>query len=354
MMKMTEREVNLLALRHQETPWIPSPSTGQDMCIPTVLEEGARGYGITTDWFGVKYLYREDQPGPMPVESEPKITDIENWREQVKMPNLDDYDWEGWAARDTASWDRENKISNVILINGNFESLHMFCGFEEALCNIMEDEEACSDFMGWIADYKVAVIERIAKYYKPDMIQFHDDYSNNAGLFMDIPRWQRICKPHLKKVIDAVHGLEMIYKHHSCGKIHDLIPELVELGVDGLNPVQVQNNPVEVKKNFGDRLTICGGFDNQNYLDNPQASLADIRDSIMKTIHDLQPGGGWIADCSFIDTLPDKNVREQLWLDCLDEYNGPQWEKYGVKNVKHTYAGGGVYNLAENAEKKNK
>ena len=56
-MKMTERECHLLAFRHQDTPWVPSPATGQDTCIPTVIEEGARGYGVTTDWFGVKYLY---------------------------------------------------------------------------------------------------------------------------------------------------------------------------------------------------------------------------------------------------------------------------------------------------------
>lgn len=45
------------------------------------------GY-VYSDRFGVKYFYREDQPGPMPVESEPKITDIENWRDQVKMPYM--------------------------------------------------------------------------------------------------------------------------------------------------------------------------------------------------------------------------------------------------------------------------
>ena len=111
-----------------------------------------------------------------------------------------------------------------------------------------------------------------------------------------------------------------------------MIPELVELGVDGLNPVQVQNDPLQVKKDFGDRLTICGGFDNQRVLDNPEATPEQIRESIFKTINDLQPGGGWIADCGFIDTLKDKAEREQIWLDCLDEYNRPAWEKYGMTN----------------------
>lgn len=347
-MKITERECHLLAFRHQETPWVPSPTTGQDTCIPTVIEEGARGYGVTTDWFGVKYLYREDQPGPMPVESDPKITDIENWRDVVTFPDLDAYDWEGWAAKDTAGWDRENKLSNVILINGCFESLHMFCGFEEALVNIMTDEEASSDFMGAMADYKIGLIERIAKYYKPDMIQFHDDYSNNSNLFMSVEKWQRILKPHLKRVIDAVHGLGMIYQHHSCGKIHDLVPELVGLGIDALNPVQIQNNPLEIKQQFGDRLTVCGGFNNQGVLDNPSSTMDEIKASINETLHTLAPGGKWVALCGFLDKFPE---REQIWLDCLDEYNRPLMEKAGVPWIKHTAAKNNVYNLANNAEK---
>ena len=56
-MKMTERECHLLAFQHQDTPWVPSPATGQDTCIPTVIEEGARGYGITTDWFAHLFLF---------------------------------------------------------------------------------------------------------------------------------------------------------------------------------------------------------------------------------------------------------------------------------------------------------
>lgn len=345
-MKLTERECNKLALQHQETPWVPSPSTGQDICIPSVLEEGARGYGITTDWFGVKYFYGENQPGPMPYEAEHKIEDIENWRDVVTFPDLDAYDWEGNAARDTAGWDRENKLSSCILVNGMFESLHMFCGFENALCNMMTDEEACSDFMGAMADYKIGVIERIAKYYKADKIQFHDDYSNNDNLFMQKDIWTRAIRPHLKRIIDATHALGMFYEHHSCGKIHDLVPDLVELGIDALNPVQIQNDPVSLKAEFADSLCICGGFDNQGVLDRVDATEEEIRGSILKTLQAMAPGGKWIALCGFLD-----KSREQIWLDTLDDWNQPLYEKAGMEPVRHRAAQVDVYNLAENASK---
>lgn len=338
---ITERECNILALQHKETPWVPSPSTGQDICIPTVIEEGARGYGITRDWFGVAYLLREDQPGPMPVETEHKIEDIEDWKDVVNFPDLDQYDWEGCAAKDTANWDRENKISSVILINGLFESLHMFCGFENALCNIMTDEEACSDFMSAMADYKIGVIQRVKKYYNADKIQFHDDYSNQTNLFMDIPKWRRMIKPHLQRVIDATHECGMFYEHHSCGKIHDLVGELVDMGIDALNPVQVQNNPAQLKAQFGDRLCICGGFDNQGVLDRPDSTENQIKESLIKTLTEMSPGGKWIARLSFIE----KN-REQIWLNILDEWNRPLYEKCGVIPRKHTAQCVDAYDLS--------
>ena len=350
MATMTERENALLAFQHQDTPWVPSPSVFEDTCIPTVIEESARGYGITTDWFGVKYLYREDQPGPMPLETEPFLEDIEEWREKCKMPDLDAYDWEGCAAIDTANWDRKNKISNCILVNGCFESLHMFRGFVEALCDIQDEDciDDASDFMGWIADYKIKIIERVHKYYKPDMIQFHDDYANALNLFMDIPKWRKIIRPHLKRVVDCVKGLGMIYQHHSCGKVRDLIPDLIDVGIEALNPIQAQNDPVEVKRLYADRLTPCGGFDNVRVLDNPDATDAQIRDSINETLYAMAPGGKWIALCSFLDKFPE---REAIWLDCLDEYNRPLMEKAGVPFVKHERSADyqSIYNLAKGA-----
>ncbi len=331
-MRITEKECSMLAFQHKDTPWVPSPSVGWNICIPSAVKEGAQGYGYTTDWFGVRYLYREDQPGPMPDEEHIFIKDIEQWKDIVKMPDIDAVDWEECVARDTAMWDRENNMTNVMMINGCFESLHMFCGFEGALCNIMTDEELCSDFMSWIADYKVALIERIAKYYKPDMITFHDDYATGSNLFMPIDKWRRIVRPHLKRCVDAVKGLGMIYQHHSCGMIRDLIPELLDIGIEALNPMQAQNDPVEMKRLYADELTICGGFDNINVLDNADASPEQIKDSVTKTLHEMAPGGNWIAMCTFLDRFPE---REQIWLDALDEYNRPLYERQGIPFVKH-------------------
>jgi hypothetical protein len=82
----------------------------------------------------------------MPVESEPVIKDMERWRDDVRFPDLTAIDWEKYAARDTANWDREKKISSVILINGLFESLHMCCGIENALCALLMYPDEVKEF----------------------------------------------------------------------------------------------------------------------------------------------------------------------------------------------------------------
>ena len=105
------------------------------------------------------------------------------------------------------------------------------------------------------------------------------------------------------------------------------------MGIEALNPVQSENNPYEVKQLYGSKLTINGGFDNVAVLDHPDATEQQIRDSINETLHQMFPGGGWIAHCSFLNSYADRN---SIWLDCLDEFNRPLMEKAGVPFVKHS------------------
>jgi uroporphyrinogen decarboxylase len=88
---------------------------------------------------------------------------MERWRDDVRFPDLTAIDWEKYAARDTANWDREKKISSVILINGLFESLHMCCGIENALCALLMYPDEVKEFLEDMADHQIRVIRNLAK-----------------------------------------------------------------------------------------------------------------------------------------------------------------------------------------------
>lgn len=320
----TARENILKAYRHEKTDWVPSQVLDQNTCLPSCVPEGPAGFGTTIDVFGVSWTFEKGMPGPMVTVGTKLLDDIDEWREVVKIPDPKTYDWEGGAARDTAGWDRENKIQSVIVVDGLFEQLHAMTGIEDALCYLLTDQEETYELLSAIADYRIEEMRLIAKYYKPDKIQMHDDYGSNDRMFMSLEVWRKMIKPHLKRIIDEVHSLGMIYEHHSCGYIAPLIEDFIELGIDGLNPLQLTNDPFALKEKYGDRLCFVGGFDNQGILDRQGATYDERYKEIMYRIKLMAPGGGWIAHPTMIDA----SISEPL-IDALYEYNAPLWEAAG-------------------------
>ncbi len=83
--------------------------------------------------------------------------------------------------------------------------------------------------------------------------------------------------------------------YHSCGSVVQLIDDLIEIGVDALNPIQVTArgmDTAELKRRFGDRIAFWGAIDSQKVL--PFGTPDDVRQEVQKRISDLAPGGGYI------------------------------------------------------------
>lgn len=321
---ITARENILMAYHHKEPYWVPSQVLDQNTCLPSCVPEGPQGFGVSTDVFGVSWTFEKGMEGPMVTIGTQLIEDICEWRDVLKIPDPKTYDWEGGAAKDTANWDRVNKISSVIIVDGLFEQLHAMTGIEDALCYLLTEEEDTYDLLKAITDYRIEEIKLIAKYYKPDKIQMHDDYGSNDRMFMSKATWQKMIKPHLKRIVDTVHAEGMLYEHHSCGYIAPLIEEFIELGFDGLNPLQLTNDPHALKQKYAKDLCFVGGFDNQNVLDRQGATYQERYDEIKYRVELMAPGGSWVAH----PTMIDPTISQPL-IDVLYEYNQPLWEKVG-------------------------
>ena len=184
------------------------------------------------------------------------LTDITRWKEVLTFPNLEKLDWEGHAAKDTAIWDRDNRFSRITIGFGLWERLFSIMPFEDALCALVEEPEACYDFFGAIADHKIRLHELAIKYYKPDVLVMHDDYGNNKNLFMSPESWRKLIKPHLKRVVDSVQSQGVIYEHHNCGYFRSILDDMLEIGISATNPVHVSNDLPSLKKEYGGRMTI--------------------------------------------------------------------------------------------------
>jgi uroporphyrinogen decarboxylase len=119
-------------------------------------------------------------------------------------------------------------------------------------------------------------------------------------------------KPHLKRVVDRGKHEGCITAYHCCGAMREIIPDLIEIGIDIINPIQAGcpgMEPASLKEEFGDRVALMGGVDTQYLI--PQGSPDDIRRETEKLIEVMTAdGGGYILAASHTipPEAPDENI----------------------------------------------
>lgn len=290
---MTKREQLLEVYRHKNIGYVPCFFTDFDFSKPAAINERPEQGGL--DWFGVEWEFVPAALAPMVKPGTQRLTDITKWREELVFPDLDAVDWAAAAAEETAKWDRENKISYLMLINGIFERTHALMGFEDAMCAMYEEPEEYQALVEAITEYKLKVIDIIGTYYKPDVLCFHDDFGTNDSLMMSVEMWRKFFKEPLRRVIRRAHEHGIIYEHHSCGYIAPIFDELVELGIDAIDPLQPSNPVRELKDRYQDRVTFVGGFDTQNTFDKVGATEEEMRAEVARVYASLAPGGSYVA-----------------------------------------------------------
>lgn len=290
---MTKREQLLGVYQHKNIGYVPCFFTDFDYSQPAIINERPQGSG--TDWFGVEWEFVPAVMAPMVKPGTQRLSDITKWREEVVFPDLDAIDWAAAAAEETAKWDRENKISLMMLINGIFERTHALMGFEDAMCAMYEEPEEYQALVDAITEYKLKMVDIIGTYFKPDVLCFHDDYGANDRMMMSVELWRKFFKEPLRKVIERAHSHGLIYEHHSCGYIAPIFDELVELGIDAVDPLQPSNPIREMKDKYQTRVTFVGGFDTQNTFDKVGVTEEEICAEVVRVYESLAPGGSWVS-----------------------------------------------------------
>jgi uroporphyrinogen decarboxylase len=107
--------------------------------------------------------------------------------------------------------------------------------------------------------------------------------------------YRRLIKPTHARMVQAIKKFGKPVLLHSCGSVAAFIPDLVEIGIDALHPVQVTARDMDtarLKKEFGRDITFWGGIDTHRVL--PRGTTAEVREEVRKRIADLAPGGGYV------------------------------------------------------------
>jgi uroporphyrinogen decarboxylase len=183
------------------------------------------------------------------------------------------------------------------------------------------------DFMMWMhtkPEVVHAVLEHIAGYEVDvarrfldaadgliDIAYFGNDFGTQRGLFISPTLWQEFIRAPLKRFYDVSHDHGCKVMQHSCGAIRDIIPSLIEDGVDILDPVQTAATGMGLAglmDDFGADVSFHGGVDTQHTL--PFGSTDDVRAEVKSYIDLARERGGYILSSSqaFIEDIPLDNI----------------------------------------------
>jgi len=198
--------------------------------------------------------------------------------------------WEGFA--DQVAAGGRNAVQFGIGFS-LFERAWTMRGMENLFMDMVEAPEFGGELLDAICDYNVALVEHAVQ-YPIDSVHFGDDWGSQRGLLMGPKLWERFLKPRLTRQYAAAKKAGKFVTIHSCGKVQEVFPQLIEIGLDCFNPFQPEVMDVyEMKRLHGDRLSFWGGISTQRLL--PYGTPDEVRAEARRMMAEVGRDGGYIV-----------------------------------------------------------
>jgi len=274
----------------------------------------AKDYKIFTDEFGIFWRMPSKNGLYFDMFKHP-WQDINNI-EEIKNYDFHDPEDEGrfTGFRDDIIWSESNDMANIIHPNtgGIFELSWWLRGFNKFMLDLAGNIKIAQAILNKVLEYKIKYWKKVVDIAgnKLFIIAEGDDLAYQNGLMISPEMYRKLIKPLHKKLFSFIKGYsksKVYIYYHGCGAIKKLIPDLIETGVDILNPVQLSAKDMkaeELKKDFGDMITFWGGgINTQKTL--PFKKPDDIIDETKRNIDNLAPGGGFVF-------APEHNVQADV------------------------------------------
>ena len=206
--------------------------------------------------------------------------------------------------------------AQMIGFGGNlFEWLTFLRRIDNALVDLVADPAGVESLLDKLVELHLANLDKViaAVGDTVQIIQMGDDLGTEQGPFFNPQLYRDLFKPRHKILFDHIHkhsNLKVFL--HSCGSLYQILPDLIEAGVDILNPAQISAadmDAAKLKKEFGDDVTFWGGgCDTQTIL--PRGTPQAVYDHVAETVDTWAPGGGYVF-CqvhNILSDVPPENV----------------------------------------------
>ncbi|MEZ4736182.1 MAG: uroporphyrinogen decarboxylase family protein [Caldilineaceae bacterium] len=243
------------------------------------------------------------------------IVDPASWakaKEHIR-PDRDRINWRQLEQQYKTWMDQGYWIQGLLWFG--FDVTHSWMvGTERVLFALIDEPDWCRDMFSHLLEVNLALLDMIWEAgYHFDTVFWYDDMGYKRNQFFSLRMYRELLKPYHQRAIDWAHAKGIKAHLHSCGDINPFVPELVEMGLDALNPLEVKAgmNPVYLKQKFGDHLVLHGGI-NAVLWDKPDA----IRAEMEQVIPVVKEKGGYIfsSDHSVPSTVSLQDFRRIIEL----------------------------------------
>jgi uroporphyrinogen decarboxylase len=199
-------------------------------------------------------------------------------------------------------------------------------GMEEMYYRMYDQPEAIDAVLGHVVDYYAAVSQRIfdAAGDVLDIFFIGNDLGSQQGPLVSDEMFRRFLLPHLVRLVDLGHAYRLKVMLHCCGGYAELLPALIEIGLDGVHAVQPCCRGMDLgrlKADFGHRILFNGAIDSHHVLLAGRPS--SVREKTQEVLQLMKPGGGYVAGAShdtILEETPVENV--MAMFDAIREF-GP-------------------------------
>ena len=208
-----------------------------------------------------------------------------------------------------AAREKSDKYFLVRIYGSHFEKAYFARGFENFLADVAGEPAFARKLLATIIDKNLVMLENFLSLPEIDGVLLGSDWGSQIDLLMSPVAWQEMIRPGEQKEYDLIHSYGKDVWVHSCGKIDKIIPSLLEMGLDVLNPVQPEAMEIAaLKRNYGDRLAFWGGISTQKTL--PYGTPDDVRREARAVRDMMARNGGYIlAPAQSIQSdVPAENV----------------------------------------------
>lgn len=300
---MTPRELVVASINHRETAPVP-------WCIDFTLElEDA-----LRERFGQPWLDAIGNCVATVAHPYWKFHDVPEEFKTVEIP--DHFPPARGAGRSLdefhAEVDALGKTDRFVLVRmyaSMFEKAWMTRGMEKLMMDLVMNLSFAEGLFDKIVHMDLAVMDLMLENPSLDGFLLGSDWGGQNMLLMNPAIWRRIFKPRYKRLFSRVRESGKFLFLHSCGCIEAIIPDLIDMGLQVLNPLQPECMDIRrLKREYGKQLCFWGGISTQKTL--PYGTVEELRDELRETLAVMRKGGGYIfAPAQHIQTdVPIENI----------------------------------------------